>query len=73
MDGISFYGWNFLVIGENNIKILATIFSPLLLLHCYNQVDKIVTLILRLFCLLQKCLPSIATKKLHVKNVEPKL
>ena len=31
-----------LVIGEYNIKILATIFSPLFFLHCHNQVAKIV-------------------------------
>ena len=31
----------FLVIGELNIKILATKFSPLFLLHCYNQVVKL--------------------------------
>ena len=56
--------WKFLVLEEYNIKILATKFSPLLLLHCYSQVAKIVTLIFRLFCLLQKCLPSIATKSI---------
>ena len=46
--------WNFLVNGEYIIKILATKFSPLLLLHCYNQVAEIVTLSFRFFCLLQK-------------------
>ncbi len=45
--GLSFYGifWNLLVIGEYNIKILATKFSLLFLLHSYNQVAKIVTFI----------------------------
>ena len=42
-------------------------------MHCYNQVAKIVTLIFRLSCLLQKCFPPIATKKLHVKNAVCKL
>ena len=37
--------WKFFVNGEHNIEILATKFSPLLLLHCYNQVVKIVTFI----------------------------
>ena len=52
MVGLSFYGffWNFLVIGENSILILATKFSLLFLLHCHNQVDEIVTLFFRLFC-----------------------
>ena len=50
MDGIF---WNFLVFAENNIQILATNFSPLFLLHCYDQLVKIVTIIFRLFCLLQ--------------------
>ena len=56
MVGLSFYGifWNFLVIGEYNIKIIATYFSPLFLLHCHNQVDKIVTLIFRFFCFVTK-------------------
>ena len=36
------------------MKILATNFSPLFLLHCHNQVAKTVTLFFRLFCLLQK-------------------
>ena len=59
MVGLSFYGffWNFLVIGKNNIKTLATDFSPLFLLQCYSQVAKIVTKNFRLFCLLQKFLP----------------
>ena len=59
--------WNFLVNDDYNIKVLATKLSPLLLLHCYNQVAKIVTLIFRLFCLLQKCFCSIETKKLLVR------
>ena len=46
--------WNFPVNDEFNIKLLATELSPSLLLQCYNQVAKIVTLIFRLFCLLQK-------------------
>ena len=65
--------WNFLVIGEYNVYILATKFSSLLLLLCYNQADTIVTLSFRVFCLLQKCLRSIVTKKLHVKIVVFKL
>ena len=36
--------WNFLVNDDYNIKVLATKLSPLLLLQCYNQVAKIVTL-----------------------------
>ena len=68
MVGLSFYGSfqnflefsgifrNFLVIEENNIKTLATDFSSFFLLHYQNQVVKIVTLIFRIFCLLQKCL-----------------
>ena len=50
MDGIF---WNFFVIGDYNIKKLA-----IFLLHCYNQVAKIVTLNFRLFCFLQK-LPAL--------------
>ena len=46
---------------------------PLFLLHCYSQVAKIVTLILRFFYLLQKRLPIYEKKKLLVKIVEPKL
>ena len=51
MDGIF---WNFLVIEEYNIKVLAAKFSPLFLLQYYSQVTGIVTLIFRLYCLLQK-------------------
>ena len=45
MVGLSCYGifWNFLLIGEHNIKIIATKFSPLFPLHCYNQVAEIIT------------------------------
>ena len=45
--GLSFHGifGNFPVIGEFNIKILATKISQFHLLHCYNQVTKIVTFI----------------------------
>ena len=46
--------WNFLVLEEHNIKILATDFSRLFLLHWHNQVDKIVTLNFRLFCFVTK-------------------
>ena len=72
MVGLSFYGVfkNFLVIGEYNIKIIATNFSPLFLLHCQNQVTKIVTLFFRLFCLLQKCLLRTEMLKLLVEIVK---
>ena len=70
MDGMF---WNFLVIGELNIKILATEFSPIFLLYCYNQVDKINTLNFRIFCLLRECLLWIEMLKLLVEIVEPKL
>ena len=72
MVGLSFYEifQNFLVIGEDNIKIPATKFSPLFLLHCHNQVAKIVTLFFRLFCLLQKCLLWIEMLNILVKIVE---
>ena len=75
MVGLSFYGifWEFLVIGESNIKILATKFSPLFLFHCHNQVAKLFTLISRLFCLLQKGHTLYEKKKLRVNIVEPKL
>ena len=61
--GVAFYGWSFLLwsfleFSRNwgyNIKTLATNFSPFFLLHCYNQVANILTLIFRLICLLQKC------------------
>ena len=74
MVGLPFYGifWNFLVIGEYNIKTLATKFSPSLLLHCYNQVAKIVTLNFKLFCSLQKCLLWIEMFKLLLEIVELK-
>ena len=85
--GISFYGksclswlvfllWNFLEFSrsyENSVKTLATDFAPLFLLHCYNQVAKIVTLIFGIFCLLQKCLRYFEKKKFLVNIVEPKL
>ena len=75
---LAFYGWSFLlwnfleyrVIGEYNIKILATNFSPLFLLHCDNQGAKIVTLIFRFFRLLQNCLLWTEMLKLLVKIVE---
>ena len=75
MVGISFYEilWNFLEFSshwEYNIKLLAAKFSPLFLLHCHNQVAKIVTLIFRLFCLLQKSLLWIEVLKLLVEIVE---
>ena len=72
MVGLSFYEtlWNFPVIGEYNIKILATSFSPLFLLHCDNQVAKIVTLIFSLFWLLQKRLLWIEMLKLIVEIVQ---
>ena len=56
MVGFSFYGifWSFLVIWEYKTKIFATNFSPLFLLHCHYQVPKIITLIFRLFHLLEK-------------------
>ena len=61
--------------GENNIKILATNFSPLLLLHCYRQVASIFTFISdysdKLLSL--KCLRSIETKKLLVAIVVHKV
>ena len=53
MVSISFYGsfqnflefsgifWNFLIIGENNIKTLASDFSPLLLLHATIKLLKL--------------------------------
>ena len=40
MDGIF---WNFLVIGDYNIQIVAAKFSALIFLPCYNQVAKTVT------------------------------
>ena len=46
--------WNFLVIGEITIKTFASKFALLSFLHCYNQDAKIVTLIFKLLCLLQK-------------------
>ena len=64
---------NLLVIEDYNIKILATKFSPLFLLHCYGQLSKIVTLIFRLFCLLQKWLLWTEMLKLLVKIVVFKL
>ena len=75
MVGLSIYGifYNFLAIGEYNIKILAKNFLPLFLLRCYNQVAKIVTLNFRLFCLLQKCLLWIELLKFFVKIVVCKL
>ena len=51
------------------MKIIATYFSPLILLHCHNQVDKKVTLISRLFCFVTK-MPAL---KLLEKNVVCKL
>ena len=56
MVGLSSYGvfQNFLVIGEYNIKTLATNFLPLFLLHCQSHVAETATKILRLFCSLQK-------------------
>ena len=70
MVGLSFHGIfkNFLVIGEYNIKIRATNFSPFFLLHCHNQVVKSVALFFRLFCLLQKCLPLYEKKKVACEH-----
>ena len=72
MIGLSFYAifWNFLVIEDYIIKTLATKFSPLLLLHSYNKVAKIVTKSFKLFCLLQKCLLWIEMFKLLVEIQE---
>ena len=65
----------FFVNGENNIKILATKFSPLFLLHCFSQVVSIFTFISDLFVrlLILECLRSMETKKLHMRIVVPKL
>ena len=77
MVGLSFYGifWNFLVIGEDNIKILATNFSPLFLLHRYSQVASIFTSISDYSAklLLLKSLHYIDMRKIHVRIVVPKL
>ena len=45
-------------------------FFAIISLHCHNQVTKIVKLIFRLFCLLQKCLLWIEMLMLLVKIVE---
>ena len=72
MVGLSFYGifWNSFVFGVYNIKKTATKFSPLFPLRCYRQVAKKVTLIFRLFCLLEKCPLWIEMLKLLVEIVE---
>ena len=72
MVGLSFSGnsQNFLVFGHYNIKKIATNFLLLFFLHCHIQVVKIVTLIFRLFCLLQKCLLWTKMLKLLVKSVD---
>ena len=62
--------WNFLLIEVYNINTLATKFSTLLFLYCYNQVAEIVTLSFNFFCLLQKRLLSIEKLKLLVEIVE---
>ena len=65
----------FSVNGEYNVKILATIFSPLFHLRCYSQVTSIFTFDADDFVkfLLLKCIRSIETKKLLVTIVVPKL
>ena len=60
---------------ENNLKLLATIFSPLFLLHCYSQVASTFTFIsdYSVKLLFLKCPVYIDTRKLHVRFVVPKL
>ena len=63
------------VYGKKYAKTLATKFSPLLHLHCYRQVASNLTFISNSFVklLFLECLCLSESKKLHVKNVVPKL